>query len=82
MSDNINYEKVVEVAHADNASRVNEYLQLGWVLLNVESNQYSEHGWSTSYAIGWMKDGDVKHPGPTDLEKWANEKENDEKTPF
>ena len=76
MADQSNFESIVELADIDSAEKATRYLKLGWVLLNVESTQYAEHGWSTSYALGWKKElGEVRYPEPTEYEKLRDEGE-------
>lgn len=82
MNKNLNYENIVEVAHTDNKEKANGYLKLNWVLLNVESLQFSEHGWTTSFVFGWHKDsGEVKHPEKTEWEKLLETTEKDPAIP-
>lgn len=64
------YGNISEVARTDNTDKSNRYLKLGWVLLNVDSIQYSEHGWTSSFVLGWpAESGEVKHPEKTEWEK-------------
>ena len=47
-------------------------------MLNIESNQYSEHGWSTSFVLGWLKNkGEIKYPEKIDWEKRIEEAKED-----
>lgn len=56
------------VAEASNATTVNNYLSLGWVIMGTSSSQYSEHGYSFKYHLAWPKNlGEVKHPAKTGL---------------
>lgn len=83
MPDQPNYESIVEIAHTNSTEKANGYLKLGWVLLNVESNQYSEQGWSTAYAVGWKKEsGKIQYPEPSQWEKMAMEAAKDSSIPF
>lgn len=70
------FESIVEVLDVNDAEKTNRHLKLGWVLLNVESNQYAEHGWSTSYALGWKKElGETQYPELTEMEKMMLDRE-------
>lgn len=83
MPDQPHFESIVEVAHTKSTEKANGYLKLGWVLLNVESNQYSEHGWSTAYALGWKKEtGGIQYLEPSEWEKLAEEAAKDPSIPF
>lgn len=63
MNQPVRFDDICEVVKLSNALEVNAHFSVGWILLNVESNQYSEHGWSTSYVLGWKKaNGEVKKP--------------------
>jgi len=57
------FEDICQLFSTSSSKEANEYLGLGWVLLNVESAQYSEHGWNTGFVLGWKKSlGEVKEP--------------------
>ena len=34
----------------------NEYLECGWILLNVVKTQVAEESWNTYYVLGWNTD--------------------------
>lgn len=52
-------------------------------MLNVESHQHSEHGWSTEFVLGWNKNkGQAKYPEKTEWEKMAEQVSKDESIPF
>jgi len=83
MSKKLDYENISEIAYTDDKEKANNYLKLNWVMLNVESIHYSEHGWSTSFVFGWPKsNGVVKHPEKTELEKMKESAEKDNVIPF
>ncbi len=83
MTKNTDYELISEIAQTDSKEKVNAYLKLNWILLNIESRQYSEHGWTTSFILGWTKsNGVVKHPEKTELEKILESAKNDDSIPF
>lgn len=57
------FEDIVQVHSTHSSREVNDYLGLGWVMLNVESSQYSEHGWNSVFVLGWKNSsGEVKRP--------------------
>lgn len=44
------FKKIYETSDSIEA---NEYLDLGWVLLNVVKTQIAEESWSVYYVLGW-----------------------------
>jgi len=77
------YENIIEVAHTETTEKANSYLALGWVMLNIESNQYSEHSWSTTYILGWNKSkNQIQYPEKTEWEKISDKVAKDESIPF
>lgn len=63
MSANKYFEDVCQLFSTSSSREANDYLNLGWILLNVESIQHSEHGWNTGFVLGWKKSsGEVKQP--------------------
>jgi len=83
MPDLPNYQDVTELARTDSEEKANGYLKLGWVLLNVESLQHSEHGWTSVYILGWKNSRDeIQYPELTEWEKMAESVEKDESIPF
>ncbi|WP_417598767.1 hypothetical protein [Oceanospirillum sp.] len=57
------YEDIIEVVNTKDEETTNKYLKLGWTMLNVESHQYAEHGWSTAFSLGWKASkGEIKRP--------------------
>jgi hypothetical protein len=78
-----NYENISEVASTNSTEKANGYLKLGWVMLNIESHQHSEHGWNTGFVLGWRKDaGEIRYPEKTAWEKMAEQASKDESIPF
>ncbi|NOX08062.1 MAG: hypothetical protein GXP22_00995 [Gammaproteobacteria bacterium] len=83
MGEKIDYQNISEVAYTDSKEKANAYLQLSWVMLNIESTQYSEHGWNTSFVFGWLKNnGEIKYPEKSKWEKNMEEEKEDESIPF
>ena len=77
------YADISEVARTEYTDKSNRYLKLGWILLNVESIQYSEHGWRSSFVVGWLKEnGEVKYPEKSALEKAMDDAAEDNSIPF
>lgn len=57
------YKDVVEVYKTHSEKKANKYLSLGWVMLNVESEQSGRHDWHSVFVLGWFKtSGEVSHP--------------------
>lgn len=66
------FEEIVQVHSTHSSREVNDYLGLGWVMLNVESSQYSEHGWNSVFVLGWKKgSGEVRRP-PEGTHSWMS----------
>lgn len=83
MSEVSKYEKISEVIRTEYTDKSNLYLKLGWILLNVESVQYSSHGWRASFVLGWLREnGEAKHPEKTAREKALEEAAKDDSLPF
>ncbi len=73
-----NFEDICQLFSTSSSKEANEYLGLGWVLLNVESSQYSEHGWNTGFVLGWKKSlGEMKTP-PVRPNPWTSVPREDE----
>lgn len=49
------YNKFVRLHETSDSLEANEYLECGWVLLNVVKTQVSEESWNTYYILGWNK---------------------------
>ena len=62
----LNLESIVEVFQDTKVEKINEYLQLGWTLLNLHTTDYGhpvERHQSTVFTMGWKKEqGEVRHP--------------------
>lgn len=57
------FKDVTEVYKTYSEQAANEYLKLGWIMLNVESQQSGAHDWHSVFVLGWFKtSGDVAHP--------------------
>jgi hypothetical protein len=57
------FKEIIEVYKTYDTETVNKYLKLGWVMLNVESQQSGAHDWSSQFVLGWFKtSGPVAHP--------------------
>lgn len=52
------YSNFKRVYETDSSIEANEYLELGWVLLNVVKTQTAKESWTTYYVLGW--DGKVE----------------------
>lgn len=50
------YSKFIRLYETGDSVEANEYLELGWVLLNVVKTQTAEESWTTYYVLGWNKD--------------------------
>lgn len=65
MEKQYNYTNIIQVLQTSSEKTVNEYLDLGWVLLNVATEcrddpRFSEY---TEFTLGWDKiKGEVKKP--------------------
>lgn len=64
--DQYNYPNIIQIKELNNEESVNQYLELGWVLLNVltvdrgEPRAVSQY---VKYILGWNKDsGQIKTP--------------------
>ena len=55
MTKEIDYSKFVKLFRTDDTIEANEYLDLGWILLNVEKVQVAEQSFSTYFVLGWKK---------------------------
>ncbi|PHR80496.1 MAG: hypothetical protein COA59_17495 [Colwellia sp.] len=69
---------IVKVLEFRSAEDLNNYLDLGWMIIGTKSEQHSANGFSLTYCVGWSKKlGEVKVPNKTAQEKaldsWANE---------
>ncbi|EGW22227.1 hypothetical protein [Methylobacter tundripaludum] len=70
---------IVSVLEFESYDKINRHLTLGWILLGVFSIQYSEHGYTSRYSIGWSrKNGDIKYPEKTQGELLLAEYENED----
>lgn len=57
---------IIEIKEVKDYKKANEYLNLGWQLINLYTDDYGHpknvHQW-TVYCLGWKKDnGEVVHP--------------------
>lgn len=75
----LNLQNVIEVFQDGNIEKVNQYLSLGWVLLNVHTTDYGhpvERHQSTQFSLGWYKEnGQVqkpKNPYSDLIDAWNN----------
>jgi len=78
MEKGVNYPDIIQIKEIAFSDKVNRHLNIGWILLGISSNQYSEHGYSLSYSVGWPKtNGAIKEPEKTEeeieLEQWGKE---------
>ena len=63
--ENISYEGFVRLHETDSCIEANEYLEHGWVLLNVVKTQVAKESWTTYYIVGWNKSIDnIKYGRP------------------
>lgn len=51
----LDLQDIAEVALVDMVEHVNMYLAMGWVIVAMVKNQYSEHGHSIAYHLGWPR---------------------------
>ena len=57
------FKDVIEVYKTYSDTEANKYLNLGWVMLNVESQQSGAHDWHSVFVLGWFRtSGDVSRP--------------------
>lgn len=57
------FKEIIEVYKTYSDETANKYLKLGWVMLNVESQQSGAHDWSSQFVLGWFKtSGPVTRP--------------------
>lgn len=49
------FQEIIRTAVLASNQDANKYLDAGWVLLMMESHQYSQHGWSANFILGWPK---------------------------
>ena len=52
------YNKFIRLHETSDSVEANEYLECGWVLLNVVKTQVSEESWNTYYVLGWNTDAE------------------------
>ncbi len=45
---------VTEIVETSNKEQANDFLELGWILLNTVSQHDGDAGWIT-YSLGWPK---------------------------
>ena len=64
---------IAEVVGVTSTDEVNRYLALGWRLLGLASNQYSEHGYTLTYHLGWRRDLGEPQRTETDMALWIKE---------
>lgn len=50
------YNKFIRLYETSDSVEANEYLEYGWVLLNVVKTQVAEESWNTYYVLGWNKE--------------------------
>jgi hypothetical protein len=55
MTKEIDYSEFVKLFRTDDTIEANEYLDLGWILLNVEKVQVAEQSFNTYFMLGWNK---------------------------
>ena len=55
------YSSFKKIYQTSDSIEANEYLDLGWILLNVVKTQVAEESWSVYYVLGWSgKVEDIK----------------------
>ncbi len=59
------YSKFKRVYETSDSIEANEYLELGWVLLNVIKTQIAEESWNNYYILGWNKESEELQRGRT-----------------
>ena len=63
MEANAHFKDIIEVYKTHSDKVANEYLNLGWVMLNVESQQSGAHDWNSVFVLGWLRtSGAVARP--------------------
>lgn len=68
----LDLQDIAEVGIFTSASEVNRHLALGWLLLGLSSNQYSENGYTLNYHLGWRQSlGETKR-AESDIDAWVN----------
>jgi hypothetical protein len=45
---------IIELKSVNLCEEVNLYLKVGWIIIAVNSYQYAENGYHSSYDIGWL----------------------------
>jgi len=50
------YNKFIRLHETSDSVEANEYLECGWVLINVVKTQVAEESWNTYYVLGWNKE--------------------------
>lgn len=55
MTKEIDYHEFVKLFRTSDTIEANEYLDLGWILLNVEKVQVAEQSFNTYFVLGWNK---------------------------
>lgn len=62
MTKEIDYHEFVKIFRTNDTIEANEYLDFGWILLNVEKIQVAEQSFNTYFVLGWNKPiQDVKY---------------------
>ena len=55
MTKEIDYHEFVKIFRTNDTIEANEYLDFGWILLNVEKVQVGEQSFNTYFVLGWNK---------------------------
>lgn len=70
----VDFQDIAEVTMITCADEVNRNLVLGWMLMGLSSNQYSEHGYTLTYHLGWRKSLGEPKRADSNMDAWLKER--------
>lgn len=77
----IDLQDIAEVGIFTSAGEVNRHLALGWLLLGLSSNQYSENGYTLNYHLGWRHSlGEIQR-AESDMDTYLNQRNKSNESP-